>query len=81
MVSLGPMWMWSLQGVLSFVASGLDVNGCVLYYFEGTANLHCDKSCTLTTSRCLAKWHALTYVSSKATIKHLQKSEKVYSLL
>ncbi len=25
--------------VLTFVASGLDINGCVLSYFEGTANL------------------------------------------
>ncbi len=29
--------------------SGLDINGCLLSYFEGTANLHCYTSCTLTT--------------------------------
>ncbi len=40
-------------GVYSlFVASGLDINGCVLSYFEGTANLHCYTSCTLTTVHC-----------------------------
>ncbi len=39
-------------GVYSFVVSGLDINGCVLSYFEGTANLHCYTSCTLTTLHC-----------------------------
>ncbi|CDQ78689.1 unnamed protein product [Oncorhynchus mykiss] len=39
--TLGPIWTFSLRGVLTFVASGLDINGCVLSYFEGTANLHC----------------------------------------
>ncbi len=38
--TLGPIWTFSLRGVLTFVASGLDINGCVLSYFEGTANLH-----------------------------------------
>ncbi len=47
--TLGPIWTFSLRGVLTFVASGLDINGCVLSYFEGTANLHCYTSCTLTT--------------------------------
>ncbi len=37
---------------LTFMASGLDINGCVLSYFEGTANLHCYTSCTLTTLHC-----------------------------
>ncbi len=37
--TLGPIWTFSLRGVLTFVASGLDINGCVLSYFEGTANL------------------------------------------
>ncbi len=47
--TLGPIWTFSLRGVLTFVASGLDFNGCVWSYFEGTANLHCYTSCTLTT--------------------------------
>ncbi len=50
--TLGPIWIFSLRGVLTFVASGLDINGCVLSYFEGTANLHCYTSCTLTTLHC-----------------------------
>ncbi len=42
---LGPIWTFSLRDVLTFVTSGLDVNDCVLSYFEGTANLHCYTSC------------------------------------
>ncbi len=44
--SLGSIWTFSLRGVLTFEASGLDINGRVLSYFEGTANLHCYTSCT-----------------------------------
>ncbi len=50
--TLGPIWTFSLRGVLTFVASGLDINGYVLSYFEGTANLHCSTSCTLTNLHC-----------------------------
>ncbi len=50
--TLGPIWTFSLRGVLTFVASGLDIHGCVLSYFEGTANVHCYTSCTLTTLHC-----------------------------
>ncbi len=41
--TLGPNWTYSysLRVVLTFVASGLYINGCVLRYFEETANLHC----------------------------------------
>ncbi len=48
----GPICTFSVRGVLSFVASGLDINGCVWSYFEGTANLHCYTSCTLTNLYC-----------------------------
>ncbi len=51
-LNFGPIWTYSLRGILTFVASGLDINGCVLSYFEGTANLHCYTSCTLTTLYC-----------------------------
>ena len=33
--TLGTIWIFSLRGVLTFVASGSDINGCVLSYFEG----------------------------------------------
>ncbi len=46
--TLGPILTFLLRGVLTFVASGLDIKGCALSYFEGTANLHCYTSCTLT---------------------------------
>ncbi len=44
---------FSRRGVLHFVASGLDINVCVMSYFEGTTNLHCYTSCTLTTLHCI----------------------------
>ncbi len=27
--TLGPIWTFSFRGVLTFVASGLDINACV----------------------------------------------------
>ncbi len=42
---------WAQFGRVTFVSSGLDINGCVLSYFEGTANLHYYTS-TLTTLHC-----------------------------
>ncbi len=50
--SLGPIWTFSLKGVLISVVRCLDTNGCVLSYFEGTEHLHCYTSCTLTTLHC-----------------------------
>ncbi len=50
--TLGPILTFSLRGALTFVASGLDINGCVLSYFEETTNLNCYTSCTLTTLHC-----------------------------
>ncbi len=47
-----PTWTFSLRGVLTFVAMSLDINGCVLSYFEGTENVHCYTSCTLPTLHC-----------------------------
>ncbi len=34
------------------MARGLDINGCVLSYFEETANVYCYSSYTLTTLHC-----------------------------
>ncbi len=48
--TLGPIWTFSL--VLNFVANGLDINGYVLSYFEGTANLHCYTNFALTILHC-----------------------------
>ncbi len=46
--TLGPIWTF----VLTFVASRLDINGCVLSYFEGTANLHLYKLTTTLHAKC-----------------------------
>ncbi len=46
--TLGPIVTFSLRGKLTFVASSLDINGCVLSYFEGKANIHCYTCCALT---------------------------------
>ncbi len=72
--TLGTIWTFSLRGVLTFVASGLDINGCVLSYFEGTANLHCYTSCTLTTLHC-RKVVFLQCCHMKRYNKYLQKCE------
>ncbi len=71
--TLGPIWIFLLRGVLTFVASGLDINGCVWSYFEGTANLHCYTSCAFTTLHC-RKVSFLEYCHMK-DIKYLQKCE------
>ncbi len=78
--TLGPIWTFSLRGVLTFVASDLDINGCVLSYFEGTANLHCYTSCTLTTLHC-SKLSFLQCCHMKRYNKIFTKMWGVYSLL
>ncbi len=47
--TLGPILTFSLKGVLTFVASGLDINGYVL---RGQQMYTVIKSCTLTTLHC-----------------------------
>ncbi len=78
--TLGPIFTFSLRGLLTFVASGLDINGCELSYFEGTANLHCYTSCTLTTLHC-SKVSFLQCCHMKRYNKILTKMWGVYSLL
>ncbi len=70
----------SLRGVLMFVASGLDINGCVLSYFEGTANLDCYSSCTLTTLHC-SKVSFLQCCHMKISNKIFTQISGVYSFL
>ncbi len=78
--TLWPIWTFSLMGVLTFVASGLDINGYVLSYFEGTANLHCYTSCTLTTLHC-SKVSFLQCSHMKRYNKIFTNMWGVYSLL
>ncbi len=72
--TLGPIWTFSLRGVLTFVASGLDINGCMLSYFEGTVNVHWYTSCTLTTLQC-SKVSFLQCFHMKRLIRYLQKCD------
>ncbi len=78
--TLGPTWKFSLRGVLTFVASGFDINGCVLNYFEGTANLHCYSSCTLIALHC-SKVSFPQYCHMKSYNKIFTKIWGVNSLL
>ncbi len=79
--TFGPIWTFSLRGVLTFVASGLDINGCVFSYFEGTANVHCYTSFTLTTLD-YSKVSFLQWCHMKIyNKKYLQKMWGVYSFL
>ncbi len=72
--TLGPIWTFSLRRVLTFVASGLDINGGVLSYFEETSNLHCYTSFTLTSSHC-RRVSFLQCCHMKRYNKYLQKFE------
>ncbi len=49
--TLGPIWTFYSLG-FTHLASGLDINGFVLSYFEGTENLHCYTGFTLITLHC-----------------------------
>ncbi len=75
---------FSLRGVLNFVASSLDINGCVMSYFEGTANLLCYTSTTLLfivfTTHC-SKVSFLQCCLVKIYNKIFTKMWGVYSLL
>ncbi len=72
-------YVCSLRGVLTFVVSSLDINGCVLSYFEETANLHCYTSYTRTTLHC-SKVSFLQFCHMKRYYKIFTKIG-VYSLL
>ncbi len=69
--TLVPIWTFSLRGVLTFVASGLVINGCVLSYFVGTANVHCYNSCTLTTLHCIK----VSFIQCC----HMKRSNKIFT--
>ena len=74
--TLGPIWTFSL----TFGASDLDINGCVLSDFEGTVHLHCYTSCALTTLHCI-KVSILQGCAMNRFNKIFPKMWGVYSLL
>ncbi len=71
----GPIWTFSLRGVLTFVASGLDINGCVLSYFEGDSKFTVIQS-VHSLLYIVAKCHFFSVVTWKDIIKYLQKCEE-----
>ncbi len=73
-----PKWLTGYTFVFSVCC--LDINGCVLSYFEGTANLHCYTSCTLTTLHC-SKVSFLKCCHMKRYNQIFTKMWGVYSLL
>ncbi len=78
--TLGPIWTFSLKGVLTFVASSSDINGCVLSYFEGQQIYTVIQAVHLILY-IVAKCNFFSAVTWKDMIKYLQKMCGVYSLL
>ncbi len=70
--TLGPIWTFSLRGVLTFVTSGLDINDCVLFWGDSKCTLI--QSCTLTTLHC-SKVSFLQCCHMKRYNKYVQKCE------
>ncbi len=74
--TLGPIWTFSLRGVLTFVASGLDIKGCVLSYLKGqqiyTVILQAVHSLLYIVSKC----YFFNVVKWKYIIHFLQKCEE-----
>ncbi len=68
--------MSSKNNAQETVASGLNINGCVFSYFEGTANLRCYTSCTLTTLHC-SKVSFLQYCHMKRYKKNYKNVRDV----
>ena len=62
------------------LASGLDINGYVLHYFEGTTHSYKYTSCILTASHC-SQVSFLQSCYMKRFTKIFMKREGVYSLL
>ncbi len=68
---IGPNLDIFTWGVLTFVASGLDINGCVLIYFEGTSNVHCYTCCTLTNLH----WSKVSFLQCC----HMKRYNKIFT--
>ncbi len=70
--TLGPIWTCSLRGLLTFVACGLDINGCVELFWGDSKFTLLYKLYTLL--YIVAKCHLFSVVTWK-DIKYLQKCE------
>ncbi len=76
--TLGPIWTFSLRGVLTFVASGLDINGCWVILMG--QQMYTVIQAVHSLLYIVAKCHFFSVVTWKYIIKYLQKWG-VYSLL
>ncbi len=70
--TVGPMWTFSLRGVLIFVASGLDINGCVLSYLRGQ-KIYTVIQAVHSLLYIVAKCHFFNIVTLKDIIKYYIK--------
>ncbi len=70
---LGPMCTFSLRGVLTFVASTLDINDCVLSYFE---QIYTVIQALHSLLYIVAKCHFFSVVTWKDIIKYLEQCER-----
>jgi len=69
--TLGPIWTFSLRGVLTFVASGLDINGCVLRGQQMYTVIQAVHSLLYIVAKC----NFFSVVTWKDIITYLQKCE------
>ncbi len=72
---MGPIWTFSVRGVLPFVASGFDINGCL----RGQ-QIYTVVQAVHSLLYIVAMCHFFSVVTLKDIIKYLQKCE-VYLLL
>lgn len=63
----------SIRGIFTFVTSGLEMNGCVLSYLEGTVNLQCYTISAQWLLYTVSQCPILSFVPWKDIIKYLQK--------
>ncbi len=72
--TLGPIWTFSLRGVLTFVASDLDINGCVWVILRGQ-QIFTVMQAVQSLLYIVAKCHFFSVVAWKDIIKYLQRFE------
>ncbi len=70
--TLGPIWTFSLRGVLTFVASGLDINGCVCWVILRGQQIYTVIQAVHSLLYIVANCHFFSVVTWKDIIKYLQ---------
>ncbi len=72
--TLGPIWTFSLRGVLTFVASGLDINGVCWVILKGQ-QIYTVIQAVHSLLYTVAKCHLFSVVTWKYIMKYWQKCE------